>query len=334
MQKNNKRLTLKHVHEKLNNLQAQVLANTAPTTPQQGNKKNVLKSSLGILYVLSCIGFIINKIPFLAKYSQSIKLFMGKASLWTILVILRKVFITMNALIGLWLMFKITGWNQGSFLSAAAAMGTGYMEFFVTFVKKAFDWLYNLLDNKVVPNAPSAPTNNPWSQYNGWNTGPMKDNNYLSMAENARSWYKSPVGSTTSDPWYYSWKTWLFIAGSIVTIAALYSGYVYINDWFKAAPYPAAPTINVQSPGGSNSNSGGTSILRTAADMLIFNRINNVTSALSSIKEFIIPSMDGGTLHSIQKNNIESQKLHQYYPFTPYDPAAPWYDRIRFKHFK
>lgn len=45
MQKNNKRLTLKHVHEKLNNLQAQVLANTAPVTPQQENKKNNNKNN-------------------------------------------------------------------------------------------------------------------------------------------------------------------------------------------------------------------------------------------------------------------------------------------------
>lgn len=88
----------------------------------------------------------------------------------------------MNAIIGLWLMFKITGWSQGSFFSAAAAMGAGYMEFFITFIKKAFDWIYTLLDNKVVPNVPSAPTSNPFSQYNGWNTGPMKENNFLSMA--------------------------------------------------------------------------------------------------------------------------------------------------------
>ena len=49
MKSNNKRLTLKLVHEKLNNLQSQVLTNKMP----KGNNKNILKSSFSILYLLT-----------------------------------------------------------------------------------------------------------------------------------------------------------------------------------------------------------------------------------------------------------------------------------------
>jgi hypothetical protein len=96
------------------------------------------------------------------------------------MVLLRKGFITLNAVIGIWLMFKVTGWNEGSFFMSAAAIGSSYMEFFVTFIYKAYDWLYSLFDNKIVPNIP----NNNWngSQFNGWNIRPMKENNYLSLA--------------------------------------------------------------------------------------------------------------------------------------------------------
>jgi hypothetical protein len=98
------------------------------------------------------------------------------------MVLLRKGFITLlkHAVIGIWLMFKVTGWNEGSFFMSAAAIGSSYMEFFVTFIYKAYDWLYSLFDNKIVPNIP----NNNWngSQFNGWNIRPMKENNYLSLA--------------------------------------------------------------------------------------------------------------------------------------------------------
>lgn len=68
------------MNDKLKNLESKVLVNNTP----QGKSLKILKSSLGILYTayaISSIGFILNKIPFIAKYSQRVKLFMGKTSL-------------------------------------------------------------------------------------------------------------------------------------------------------------------------------------------------------------------------------------------------------------
>lgn len=173
------------------------------------------------------------------------------------MVLLRKGFITLNAVIGIWLMFKVTGWNEGSFFMSAAAIGSSYMEFFVTFIYKAYDWLYSLFDNKVVPNIP----NNNLSQFNGWNIRPMKENNYLSLAENAKSWYQSPTqinANNSWSDWIPSAKTLFYIGITVVTIATLYSGYVYINDWFCSTaasnnidPKGKGPEIHIESPGGT-----------------------------------------------------------------------------------
>ena len=130
---------------------------------------------------------------------------------------------------------------------SAAAIGSSYMEFFVTFIYKAYDWLYSLFDNKIVPNVP----NNNWngSQFNGWNIRPIKENNYLSLAENAKSWYQSPTQIAANNSWSVSWKTLFYLGITIITIATLYSGYVYINDWFtypnNIDPKGKGPQIHV-----------------------------------------------------------------------------------------
>lgn len=180
----------------------------------------------------------------------------GKTSFLRVLVILRKIFIVTNALIGMWLMFKITGWSQGSFLSAFAAIGTTYMETFAYFLNRAFNWIYNLLDSNVVPDIPRGPNpsnlNSNLSPYNGWSVKPMTDNGIMSTADTARSWYSQLINppQITSDPWYYSWKTWGVILGSVVTIGAIYYGYGYISSWLLAADGSAvnkgkAPQIQV-----------------------------------------------------------------------------------------
>ena len=215
-----------------------------------------------------------------------------------------------NAIIGIWLMFKVTGWDQGSFLMSAAAIAASYMEFFVTFIYKAFNYLYNIFDNKIVPNIGSG--QNPYSVFNGWNIRPMKDNNYLSMAENARSWYQSPtqISNTSSwSDWFPSWKAMFYIGITIVTIATLYSGYVYINNCFD-------PTTNIDPKGkGIESLSQGTnkSVVGKISDVLIFNRLRNISDAASYLSQKYLPYMDKEEITNIQLNNPHSQKYHLTY---------------------
>ena len=68
----------------------------------------------------------------------------------------------MNAIIGMWLIFKITGWLEGSFIGYIGIMGNTYMEIFSSFCIKVFNWIYELFDSKVVPEVPNK-TNNPFT---------------------------------------------------------------------------------------------------------------------------------------------------------------------------
>lgn len=36
-------------------------------------------------------------------------------------------------------------------------------------------------------------------------------------------------------------------------------------------------------------------------------------------------------MHNIQEKNPYNQKLKEFYPFTSYDPSAPWYERLRLR---
>ena len=338
---NNKKLTLKLLQQQLEELKIKTIANKKinnklPTAAQRAEViskkgKNMPKASmsfnpLGILMSLSWISFILSKFPFLTTLFTKI-LGIKKASiLFTILIYLRKGFIVTNAIIGIWLMFKVTGWDQGSFLMSAAAIGHSYMEFFITFIYKAFNYLYNIFDNKIIPNIGSG--QNPYSVYNGWNIRPMKDNNYLSMAENARSWYQSPtqISNTSSwSDWFPSWKAMFYIGITIVTIATLYSGYVYINNCFD-------PTTNIDPKGkGIESLSQGTnkSVVGKISDVLIFNRLRNISDAASYLSQKYLPYMDKQEITNIQLNNPHSQKYQQFYPYTSYKPYESLFNRLK-----
>lgn len=247
--KTNKKLTLKSIQDQLDLYKTKI---NSKIIKQPNLRTNFLKSSFLVFYLLSWVGFIFSKLPFLSKFSKPIKFILGKTVFWTFLVYCRKAFIVMNAIIGIWLMFKITGWNQGSFFMSAAAIGGSYMEFFVSFVYKAYNWLFNLLDNKVVPNIP-----NNWSgsQFNGWNTEPMKSNKYLEIANNAKSWYQPmhPASVSSWSDWLPSWSTLFYLGIGLLTIGALYSGYIYFSDFIHTAfgniDKGKGPEINVESPG-------------------------------------------------------------------------------------
>lgn len=201
------------------------------------------------------------------------------------------------------------------------------MEIFSSFCIKAFNWIYELFDNKIVPDVPTNKPNNPFSQYTGWNMRPMSQNNYLEVAESAKSWYSSPSYQTSNDSWYYNWKTWLIIGGSIIAIGALYTGYIYISDWLSPNGNQA-PQVRLDNRPQPNNSNGW---MKTIGDVLVFNRINNITNGLSYVKEKIIPSMDATEFNAVNRNPQNPQNFENYYPYTYYDPTQPWYERLRLK---
>lgn len=94
----------------------------------------------------------------------------------------------------------------------------------------------------------------------------------------------------------------LVFAEQVVTIATLYSGYVYINDWFCSTaasnnidPKGKGPEIHIESPEGSiRGASNNKSILGTIGDTLIFNRVRNISDAATYLTQKYLPYMDHG----------------------------------------
>lgn len=197
----------------------------------------------------------------------------------------------MNAVIGVWVMFKVTGWSQGSFFMSAAALGSSYMEFFVTFVYKVYYWLFNIMDTKVVPNIPS---NTIGSQFNGWNIRPMSNNKYLEIAESAKTWYQPmhPTASASWTDWLPSWKSLFYIGAGLLTLVALYTGYIYLSGWIYPIDKGKGPEINIESPGGTVHSTNGRSVLGKIGDILIFNRLNNLYDMGSYVTQKFLPYIE------------------------------------------
>ena len=159
-----KNATVKQTEElKKTSLNNQI--NSHPTNIPQ----NTLKSSLVYVYLLSILSYIINKLPIFSKIKKisfiaRILKFLGKSPFLTILVILRKGFILVNAIVGLFFVFNFLGTEPGSVMAGIAGMGTIYIELFSNFVSKLFNWFVDLFDYKIVPKPPTEPIK--WNNLN------------------------------------------------------------------------------------------------------------------------------------------------------------------------
>jgi hypothetical protein len=65
------------------------------------------------------------------------------------------------------MVFKTVGFIYDKVLPGIAGITHTYLEFFMNFTKRLFNWIFELFDNKIVPNVPdnkpSLPKNYPWS---------------------------------------------------------------------------------------------------------------------------------------------------------------------------
>lgn len=126
-----------------------------------------MKSSMFYLWLLTGILCYGRKIPIINKLISLLSVWYGKTTIWKILIKLRKLFVIFNALIGMLVIFKTTGYGVDTFWAHFSAMGTEYVTIFKNFVSRVFNWLLNLFDHKVVPNVPTNKPTNP-SGYGWW----------------------------------------------------------------------------------------------------------------------------------------------------------------------
>jgi len=70
-------------------------------------------------------------------------------------------FIAFIAVIGMYMVYKTTGFSTDNILAGFARMGHSYLEIFIYFNKKLFNRIFDLFDYKVVPNLPSNSNSSP-----------------------------------------------------------------------------------------------------------------------------------------------------------------------------
>jgi len=162
--KNNK-LTLKALKQELENLKATKKSAVSKATPvTETHKSSVahdiknsyiqnlhMKSSVLMLWGLSRVIYFAQKIPYLSKVVGFLSLVYGRTTWWKILLKIRKLFVVFNAIIGMYVVYKTTGFGVDTFWSNFIAIGEKYIDIFFNFNKTLFNWLLDLFDYKLVP---------------------------------------------------------------------------------------------------------------------------------------------------------------------------------------
>jgi len=289
------------------------------------------ENSMLVLYLISGIIAYAHKIPFLGKIIALISFYYGKTTWWKILVKIRKAFIIFNALIGIYVVIKTTGFGVDTFYANFIALGENYLNIFYNFTKRIFNWIFDLFDHKIVPNVPNEPKNP--KSFTGWNnsnTSSIIDigtNNelpkkYFWVDEwlkqpkiNNTDWFTSPNINVNidSNPWYKDLSTWLIIGGVISLLGISYLGYSYIFNSNTAISPTSDSTI-------------------TPNNSLFTTFSSNISNSIKSLNSYnwFLSTTDTEVAHNTFVNTQRSVDFDKrFYPFTQADPFKPWYTRLR-----
>ena len=197
-----------------------------------------MKSSLITLWVLSWVIALANKIPVIKGIITMLGLWYGRTTWWKILLkilrISRKTFIVFNAIVGVYAVFKMTGFEVGLAYSHFGMMGKTYLELLYGFTKRLFEWFLDLLGYDVEPRKPNLPKYG--KAWNYWNPNHSNEifydrGNPLSKISNiSKDWLPGVNINVNTTPWYKDLTTWLWIGGIISFIGVGYLGYKFLFD--------------------------------------------------------------------------------------------------------
>lgn len=287
-----------------------------------------MKSSFIYMYLFSWIAFLANKLPFTSKLTSMLKLYYGRTSIWRMLVLARKAFIVFNAIIGVIAVLKLTGMSYGSFLSNFVMMGTTYVDLFQSFIRKLFNWIFDLFDYKVVPNVPN---NNiswwPGSKAQTWYKSPMIKNDIMEIAK-LKDMLPSPINSSITHidlPWYKDWYNWVWYGSAIVGLVSIgvlaYIGYTnYYDRIADMFPFQRHAGNAIDPTGGTANNNiagnaGGNPILPPvnpeAGDPLINLAAigNSISNGFSSVRDATTRVLNPFNWFSSERTGEETRRL-------------------------
>jgi hypothetical protein len=362
--KNNNKLTLKSLQQELEIMKAKAVTKTnkkstskTPLHVEQGHDiknsyiKNLYTRSSGLLmYLVTGVLAYATKIPLLRNLISLLGLYYGKTTIWKFLSGLRKVFIVINAIIGVFIVFKTAGFSTENLLVGWLAVGETYLQTLGGLAGRLFKWFAELLDHKIVPNIPG-------DSGGSWYNKPLSkkpDSIFIpsnlnipnlveSDAFSLRKLYMNAIPA--NDPWYRSYSTWLWIIGGV---SFVYFGYKILSDptnildignYFKGKPSinthaptpPNLPDHNINLAGGIIGNltdfssriSGGL-INAYKSTMSALNPFNYFVGATELQNQFNI-FMD------TQYDYIQADR--RFYPFTEVNPFNSWFKRLRISYF-
>jgi hypothetical protein len=307
-----------------------------------------MKSSMFMLWIISGILGYAHKIPFIGKIITLLSFWYGRTTIWKILVKVRKGFVAFNALIGVYMVYKSIGFGPDNILAGFVGMGHTYLEVFINFNKRLFNWIFDIFDYKVVPNVPNTPPTSPPSWWPTSHPSPkagqwaedILNNPSFSLRE---IYTKGGVNlNINTTPWYRDLTTWMWIAGAASAIGVIYCGYqfltnpLFLNDWFSPRVTRIDPNIRPNSP----INPPVTNIIPPTDSNIVEGGISKsiVTflsagySKLNPFNWFTAPT--SGAIEARYENFLAKQfELNTYderfYPHTNINPFAPWHQRLK-----
>lgn len=351
------KLTLKALQQELESLK--IKQNKNPIKGKTDTKSNSIghdikdsfiqrlymkSSGLSLFLITGILGYI-HKFPIIGKLITVLSLWYGGTSIWQILGKVRKAFVILNAIIGVYLVFKAAGFSTDNMFIGFIALGHTYFEILFNFTKRLFQWLVELFDYKLIPNIPSPSTGGGsaskivehWLPKNITELAPKllssdKTPDFFSL----RELYKN--GSIIDHtPWYKDWSTWLYILGGVTFI---YFGYKVISDPSIITGYfNIGPSITTTGPtpldidsrivpgtivkseniaddlvGGSDNLSGIVKMYQNTKHT--FNPVNWFTTSLE-----VKNQMEAFTVQQSRMNTFDLN----YYPFTSNNPFDSWF---------
>ena len=314
-----------------------------------------MKSGFLAWYPITWIILFANKIPIVKRILTLLRWYYGKTSIWKTLVIFRKFFIIINALIGVIAVLKVSGFGSESLMAGFAVMGNTYIEIIINMSKKLFYWFFDLLDLKVVPNIPSTPPSGSWTpnwwpgpRQHTWATRPMLDylpDGNLDLAKSHNSPYTN--FSNLSTPWYRDWHTYAYLIGGLCLVGGVCALGVIAYDWVTNPNSFFTNTIGGRIPradgGGADAGppAGGSGIA-------LLNRIASGVNLRTISAIGIQTAMKLNPFYWIRRQAQQSQaaatdfdllqgsmRLHndKLYPFSSKNPHESYLDRIRHSLF-
>jgi hypothetical protein len=236
--KTNNRPTLKSLKHELEILKAERLLENnrkknAPDIKHSYIKNLFQQSSMFYLWLITGILGYASKLPLIGKIITLFGIWYGKTTWWKLLIKVRKLFVIFNALLGVLVVFNTVGFSYENILAGFVGMGHTYLEIFISFTKRLYTYIYELIDNKVVPNIGNSPVVGPSSGGKIWGFNPPSSSNTLLPDFSLRKLYNQNSGININidhTPWYKDWSTIWWIGGTLALAGISYVGYKFLTD--------------------------------------------------------------------------------------------------------